>query len=55
MEYDDLREAFALALDAAADSQDAGNLAGIEIRYDELDERLPRNAESRFDKLHVAL
>jgi hypothetical protein len=55
MEYDDLREELALALNAAADSQDAGDLAAIEIGYDDLDGRLLRNADPRFDKLHIAL
>ena len=55
MGYDELRERFALALVAAADSQDADNLAEIEVGYEELDRRLSRNADARFDKLHIAL
>lgn len=52
---DQLREDFALALEAAADAQEAGDLAAIEVGYDELDGLLPRNGDPRFAKLHVAL
>lgn len=55
LDFDDFRARFALALEAAADAQDAGDLAAIESGYEELDGLLPRNADPRFHMLHVAL
>jgi hypothetical protein len=53
--YEELRHRFLTALDSAARSQEAGDLAGIEAGYRELDSLLPRNAGPAFDKLHIAL
>ena len=55
VDFDDLRERFASALEAAADAQDAGNPEAVSTGYDELDGALPRNGEPRIQKLHIAL
>ncbi len=55
VDYQQLRQRFLTALDAAARSQESGDFAAIETGYEELDALLPRNVDPAFDKLHSAL
>ena len=54
-EYDEFRQRFIAALDAARRAQESRDLAAVEVGHKELDALLPRNAGPTFDKLHIAL
>jgi hypothetical protein len=55
MEYHEWRDRVVKALEAAATAHEAADFAKISSGHKELDAAVPRNSDSRYDKLLIAL
>jgi len=54
-DYNELRDRFIASLEAATLAHESGELRRIDAGYDDLDRALPRYADPRYNKLHIAL